>query len=59
MIIEEASIIINKTVIETIDSHTISIFNNQNLNTKGDPLYNRSTCNLKKYFDPTENEKYP
>ena len=59
MIIEEATLVINGTIIEVLDSHTIDILNNMTLNKKTTDIYNSSICNTREYYDPGMSDTYP
>jgi len=59
MIIEEAKLIINDTIIENLDSHSIHILNNITLNKKTTTIYNSVTGNIPKYYEPNIDNKYP
>lgn len=52
-IIDEASLIIDNQIIETLDSNMIKIINTKNLNSKNKSLYDKLTCNTDTYNSDT------
>lgn len=59
MIIEEARLLINDTIVEILDSHSINILNNLSLNKKSTEIYNNCICNIPDYYNPGDNDSYP
>ena len=59
MLVDEATLIINETTVEVLDSHSIHILNNLHLGTKNTEVYNTVVGNVPEYYNPLVGSSYP